>query len=251
MVAHENFFLYDNENMITEIYVSELNESISIYVLIAFFGKTNNKDNKLHLITPEHKLKFNLKKYFYKNKIKLKLGKVHTKASFSTPLDNVLNFAILGTKRNKAIGKKRAMLHEIVDTAHILGFQNFDDYGRLNPVEITIGSNKIIETLCSYKKYRFRIIIESLLFSTNLQNNTDVIFITCDGLMEAKIALSNSKLYKTLGVVYLSQMKDWDLIKNDPKRAKQYLLTMNIIPRHLILLLHLLQKTYLICSISQ
>ena len=32
-VAHENFFLYDNENMITETYVSELNENISIYGL--------------------------------------------------------------------------------------------------------------------------------------------------------------------------------------------------------------------------
>ena len=33
------------------------------------------------------------------------------------------------------------MPHEIVDTVHILGLQNFDDYGRLNPVEITIDSN--------------------------------------------------------------------------------------------------------------
>ena len=78
------------------------------------------------------------------------------------------------------------MSHEIVDTVCILGLQNFDDYGRLNPVEITIDSNKIIETLSNYKKYKFRFIIESLLFSTNLQNNTDVIFITCDGLMEVK-----------------------------------------------------------------
>ena len=78
------------------------------------------------------------------------------------------------------------MPHEIVDTVHILGLQNFDDYGRLNPVEITIDSNKIIKTLSNYKKYRFRFIIESLLFSTNLQNNTDVIFITCNNLMEAK-----------------------------------------------------------------
>ena len=30
------------------------------------------------------------------------------------------------------------MSYEIVDTVHILGLQNFDDYGRLNPVEITI-----------------------------------------------------------------------------------------------------------------
>ena len=55
---------------------------------------------------PEHKLKFNLKKDDYKNKIEFKLGKVHAKASFSTPQYNVLNFGILYTKRNKTIGKK-------------------------------------------------------------------------------------------------------------------------------------------------
>ena len=41
-VAHENFFLYDNENMITETYVSELNQNISIYGLILFLGKLIN-----------------------------------------------------------------------------------------------------------------------------------------------------------------------------------------------------------------
>ena len=30
MIAHENFFLYDNKNVITETYVSDLNENISI-----------------------------------------------------------------------------------------------------------------------------------------------------------------------------------------------------------------------------
>ena len=38
MAAHEKFFLYGNENMITETYVSELNENISIYGLITFLG---------------------------------------------------------------------------------------------------------------------------------------------------------------------------------------------------------------------
>ena len=77
-VAHENFFLFDNENTITETYVSELDENISIYGLIAFLGNTINENNKLK-ITPEHKLKFNLKKDAYENKIELKLGEVHTK----------------------------------------------------------------------------------------------------------------------------------------------------------------------------
>ena len=78
-------------------------------------------------------------------------------------------------------------------------------------MEITIDSNKIIETLSNYKKYKFRFIIESLLFSKNLQNKTGIIFITCDGLTEVKTTLINSKLYKTLGIVYLSEIKDWDL----------------------------------------
>ena len=164
-----------------------------------------------------HKLKFNLKKDAYKSKIELKLGKVHTKTLFSTPWDNVLNFGILCTKRNKTIGEKGAMSHEIVDIVNILGLQNLDDYGRLNPVEITYKNIKI---LSSYEKYKIRFIIESLLVSTNLQNNTDVIFITCDRLTEAKTVLINSKLYKTLSVVYLSEIKDSDLIKNDFKRAQ-------------------------------
>ena len=53
-----------------------------------------------------------------------------------------------------------------------------------------------------------------------MQNNTDIIFITCDVLTVAKTALINSKLYKTLGIVYLSEIKHWDLIKNDTKRAQ-------------------------------
>ena len=47
-----------------------------------------------------------------------------------------------------------------------------------------------------------------------------MIFVACDGLTEAKSALINSKLCKTLGVVYLSEIKNWDLIKNDSKRAQ-------------------------------
>ena len=60
--------------MITETSVTELNENISTYGLISFSVKTKT-DNKLHLISPNNKLKFNLKKYIYKNRVKLELGK--------------------------------------------------------------------------------------------------------------------------------------------------------------------------------
>ena len=101
------------------------------------------------------------------------------------------------------------MSHEIVNTVHILEFENFNDSCSLNPVEIAINSNKIIKTLTSYKKYKFRFVIDSPLFITNLQNTSHIIFITCNGLVEAEAALINSKFYKTLGVVYLSEIKNW------------------------------------------
>ena len=75
MLAYENFFLYDLENMITEIFVTELNKNFPTYGLISFSGEAKT-DNKLALISPSNKLKFNLKKDAYKNKIGFELGKV-------------------------------------------------------------------------------------------------------------------------------------------------------------------------------
>ena len=47
-----------------------------------------------------------------------------------------------------------------------------------------------------------------------------MIFITCDGLSDAKDALINSKICKLLGVVYLSELKTWNLIKGKSKRSQ-------------------------------
>ena len=82
------------------------------------------------------------------------------------------------------------MQHQIVDTVHILGWQNFDDYSRLNLLEVTIDSNSVIERLSNCKKYKFRFIIVSLKLSRSVQNDSEAIFITCDGLTEAKVHLS-------------------------------------------------------------
>ena len=97
---------------------------------------------------------------------------------------------------------------EITETIHVLGLQNFINYEQMNPIEVTLDSNEIIERLAIYKKYKYRFLVENLLFSTNLENDTDVIFITCDGVSDAKDALINSKIYKTLGLVYLSVIKN-------------------------------------------
>ena len=140
-LAYESFFFYDIENMITEIFMTKLIKKISTFGLISFSGKTKI-DNKLHLISPNNKLKFNLKKDIYKNRIRFELGKVHTKTSFSTTRDNVRNFGILFTNKNKIVGEKRTMSLEIVVTIHVLGLQNFVNYGQMNLNEVTLDSDE-------------------------------------------------------------------------------------------------------------
>ena len=43
---------------------------------------------------------------------------------------------------------------------------------------------------------------------------------TCDGLSDAKEALINYKIYKTLGLVHFSEIKNWNLIKSESKRSQ-------------------------------
>ena len=98
-LASGNFFLHDNENMIAERFVTELNQKLSTFGLVSFSNEAKD-NNKLDLITPTRKLKFNMKRNVYKNRITLNLGKVHIK-TFSTTQNNALNFDLLCTKKKK------------------------------------------------------------------------------------------------------------------------------------------------------
>ena len=84
------------------------------------------------------------------------------------------------------------MSEEIIKTIHVLGLQNFANYERMNLIEVSLDSNDIIQRLVKYKKLKYRFLIENILLSSNLENDTNVIFVTCDGLSDAKEALINS-----------------------------------------------------------
>ena len=128
------------------------------------------------------------------------LGEVHKEKSFVVVSDRVLNFGILQSKKNKTIGKKRPMILDIINTIQILGIQD-KNYNFLNPVNISITSDNITQKLTKYKKYRFKFILESLLFSSNFENGTDVIFVSFKGLFGAvKITKNaNTSHYKCEG----------------------------------------------------
>ena len=147
------------------------------------------------------------------------MGKVHAKKSFNAISDKVFNSAILRTEKNKRTGEKTAMNLEIIDTIHILRIQD-KNVNFLNQITISISSDTVIQSLFKYKKYRYRFVLESLLFSSNIENNTDVILISCEGLSDAKKPLINWKLTSLLGVCYLNELKNSKLVKGQPKRLQ-------------------------------
>ena len=72
MHAFENFFQYDLENMINEIYVAQLNKEFSTYGLTTFSGE--NKNKKLDMVLPDNHIKFQLIRNLYKNSIGFELA---------------------------------------------------------------------------------------------------------------------------------------------------------------------------------
>ena len=203
--------------MIKETFITELNKEFSIYGLITFSGE--NKDNKkLDLIKPSNNLKFEVKKDTYKTGISFELGKVHEKKSYSVVSNNVYNFGLLHSKKYETIVEKHKML-EIIDTIKILGLQ-VETENYLNPINISLNTYNVIQQLTKYNKYRYRLVLESFLFSFNFENETDVIFLTCNGLSNAKEALINSKIEIVLGVTYLPEILNLELAKGQTKRSQ-------------------------------
>ena len=101
--------------------------------------------------------------------------------------DYISNFSMLRTEKY-GIGQKRKVDFELVDEILILGIQN-SEFNVLNPIYVSISSDAIITKLQLYKNYRYRFILQSLLFSSNIVNDTDVIIITANGLNNTKQAL--------------------------------------------------------------
>ena len=217
--AYENFFLYDLENMIKPTFTTELQQEFNIYGLIYFSG---DQKNKLHLIRPKSKLKFQFDKDIYKKEMKFELAKVNKKKTFNVVGDYISNFSILKTEQN-GIGYKRKAKMELVDEITILGIQNLE-FNVLNPIYISINSDSIISKLQLYKNNRFRFVLRTLLFSSNIVNDTDVIIITSNGLSNTKQALitkdNRPTLQSTLGVCFLNEMSEWNIVKGASKRVQ-------------------------------
>ena len=104
---------------------------------------------------------------------------------------------------------------QIKDEFLIAGLQNFEQYSKINSISVWIIDLNLENKLLFYsKKYKYRFIANSLLFSSAIKEDTNAIFITTNGLNDAKDILINGKVFQGIGVIYISEIENWDKIKN-------------------------------------
>ena len=72
------------------------------------------KKNKLDLIRPTERLKFQCIKDVYKNKLEFELSQVHTKKSFNVVSNKVFNFGMLRTEGKKRLDKKELLIEKLL-----------------------------------------------------------------------------------------------------------------------------------------
>ena len=103
---------------------------------------------------------------------------------------------------------------KFVDEFKIEGFQNFQEQLKVNPINIQIIDPQIQNKLLLYaNKYKYRFIVNSLLFSSSIQKDTNAIFITTNRFNNAKEILINRKLVQGIGEIFTSEKEDWKNIK--------------------------------------
>ena len=165
--------------------------------------------NDERLITPKNALKFNIQYKTRKENITLQLENILNPKKIETVGSKIKNVSILVTKRKDLVGTKWKMPN-ITDEFKIEGLQNFGQYTKIYPIRIKINNSEIQNALALYsKKYNYRFIANNLLFSSSIQQDTNVAFITTTGLNDAKEILISGKIFQGIAIIYLSEVSGW------------------------------------------
>ena len=135
---NESYFLYDKSNLIKKTFVSAINKQLSLYGSFSYFSG-NTAAKNLNLITTSNFLKFFIEKNkVLKDNLKLHLAYVNG-SKVETTDEKIHNCSI--TKLGK---RKKIMKPEPIDTLIIRAQQDFDIDGGLNPVQIQIRDDTIL-----------------------------------------------------------------------------------------------------------
>ena len=209
--------MYDESNKINHTFYTELNKILQIYCLISTLPIGGIKTTDL--IRPEYSLKFRVVHNKYMDHIVLHLEDIRKPGKIETKDVKVTNFSILSTKPKRKVSSKGKMSYQIIDEIRFAGLQNYSVYEKLNPIEINIRDSEIQGKLSRYRtqRYKYHFIIDSLLISSSVLQDKNVIFSICNGLNNARDPLINRKLYKSLGIININEIRDWTKIKGESK----------------------------------
>lgn len=180
--VNESYFLYDKSNLIKDTHITAINKNLSIYGSLSYFqGQSTNES--LQLLDVTNFLKFFIEKNSLKNELKFQLTKISGNIP-KTKDNKVHHFSITH------LGKKRKLrMSEPIETVIICAQQNFEVAGSLNPVQIELENNRILNRLKKYKNVLYRIVPLAILFPATIENNTKQIFVTSRELNDVKKSL--------------------------------------------------------------
>ena len=112
------------------------------------------------------------------------------------------------------IGEKRKRkMTEPIEAVIVRAQQNFDIAGRLNPVQIEIENDRVLNIFKKHKNAAYKLPPLEMLFPASIKKDTKQIFITCWELNDVKKFLINSKIYGLLGIIDLKKINNWNEIK--------------------------------------
>ena len=105
------------------------------------------------------------------------------------------------------------MLPEPIETVIIIAQQDFDVAGGLNPIQIQINNDTVLNLLKIYKNVAYKITPIRLLFPATVTNDTNFIFVTAKNLSGVRNGTLNYKTYNILAEIDTNKIKSWNEIK--------------------------------------
>ena len=201
---NESFLLYDKSNLIKKTFVTAINKQLSLYGSFSYFsGKTSIKDLKL-INSP---LIFLIEKRSLKENLKIQLAYING-SDVKTEDKKIHDFSI--TKLGK---RQKSMLSLPIETIIVRAQQDFDIVGGLNPIQIQITNDTVLNLLQKYKNFAYKVTPLGLLFPASITNNTTHIFITANNISGVKKGILYYKIYNILADIDLNKISKWDEIK--------------------------------------
>ena len=203
---NESYFLYDKSNLIKKTFVTAINKQLSLYGSFSYFSGRTTATN-LNLISSNDFLKFLIEKKSLKDNLKLQLAHVDG-SEVKTSDKKIHDFSI--TKLGK---RKKNIMPEPIETIIIRAQQDFDVVGGLNPIQIKISDDTILNSLKKYSHVTYKIIPLRMLFPATITNDTNLIFVTAKNLSGVNKSILNFKANNILAEIDTGKINNWEKIK--------------------------------------